>query len=295
AGDPLWEAAKCKGNNLYHGMAFNEDQAVAYINPIVSPWDGPMTTEMTTWGYADDTESPMRRLDCDFASYHRMRRAFEALGADPRVSGYGGPNKCFTILHYNSPAVERGPDGQMPARDFQYYNVNGRRYRVTGASFTIGANPQSGFVYFVSRANPALAAMRQWRLDSLPPKDQLPALRSSSDIAWGFWNRVSAGNLGNIHKFMSMHIVNRETQSLILRSVARAGITDLNNIPVWPGLTFNVQTEEFYALLGAPNSLGAALFLAQHKRQLGANKYIYAITIFREDATHVMPNLLYWV
>lgn len=138
AGDPLWEAAKCKGNNLYHGMAFNEDQAVAYINPIVSPWDGPMTTEMATWGYADDTASPMRQLDCDFANYHRMRRAFEALGADPRVSGYGGPNKCFTILHYNSPAVERQPDGQMPPRDFQYYTVNGRQYRVRHQDFHLG-------------------------------------------------------------------------------------------------------------------------------------------------------------
>lgn len=37
------------------------------------------------------------------------------------------------------------------------------------------------------------------------------------------------------------------------------------------------------------------MFLAQHKRQLGANKYIHTITIFREDATNVMPNLLYWV
>lgn len=122
--------------------------------------------------------------------------------------------------------------------------------QVTGASFTIGVNAQSGLVYFISRHNPALAAMRQWRLDAPPPKEQLPALRSSSDIAWGFWNRLSAANLGNIHKFLSMHIVNRETQSIILRAIASTGATSLNDVPVWPGISFNAQYEQFFALLG---------------------------------------------
>ena len=49
---------------------------------------------------------------------------------------------------------------------------------------------------------------------------------------------------------------------------------------------------------GSPNGIAAGFFLAQHKRQLGGNKMIYKITVFK--ATHPITednliNLIFWV
>lgn len=45
---------------------------------------------------------------------------------------------------------------------------------------------------------------------------------------------------------------------------------------------------------GSPNGQAAAYFLAQHKRQLGGNKVIDRVTVFRPDRG-IMPYLLFWV
>lgn len=83
-------------------------------------------------------------------------------------------------------------------------------------------------------------------------KDELPALRSSSDFAWGFWTRMSPGNLGNINKFLSMTITNDATQAIIRRILLlRGGTTDLGDVPTWPGWTYTSNQEEYHALIGA--------------------------------------------
>lgn len=47
--------------------------------------------------------------------------------------------------------------------------------------------------------------------------------------------------------------------------------------------------------LGAPNSIGAAWFLVQHKAQMGQNQYIYRITVFTETGSEYYPHMLMWV
>jgi hypothetical protein len=53
-----------------------------------------------------------------------------------------------------------------------------------------------------------------------------------------------------------------------------------------------------YGVLESPNGIAAGFFLAQHKPQLGGNKMIYKITVFKavqpvtEDD---FPNLIFWV
>jgi hypothetical protein len=88
-----------------------------------------------------------------------------------------------------------------------------------------------------------------WRIrkEDPVPSDTLPALRATSDIAWGFWNRVSHDRLANIHGFVAMFITNDETRRIIDRVLREH---ELDNVPVWPGLDFNINSPQYMALLG---------------------------------------------
>jgi hypothetical protein len=121
---------------------------------------------------------------------------------------------------------------------------------VTGAHFHIGINGQDGYIYFLDRASPASEARVLWDIvhGDPVPADQLPALRASSDIAWGFWNRFGGHNLGNINGFFSVSVVNHETKIIIEEALKRKGLVDW--VPQWPGVQFNSGSEEYNVLLG---------------------------------------------
>lgn len=127
----LWHRATCRGNRLLLGTTLNPDQAALHVTPLTTPWHGTLVNEMATWGYSDDSDNPRRIDDCDFTISGDLQRVFEGLRLDPRNSRQGGPNHCFTIVHYSGPAVERNRDGSMPPLSEQHYVVNGRRYRVS--------------------------------------------------------------------------------------------------------------------------------------------------------------------
>lgn len=55
--------------------------------------------------------------------------------------------------------------------------------QVTQAYTKVGINPVSGLVYFLHRQSPEDAATEHW--GRKPTGEELPALRSSSDITWG--------------------------------------------------------------------------------------------------------------
>ena len=137
---------------------------------------------------------------------------------------------------------------------------------MTGAHFSIGINAASGIVFFLNVRSAQYAAKMYWGVN-LPPGDQLPALRSSSDIAWGFWNRVNWGRLGNIWAFMSMMVVNADTvriidQVLEMRNADLPFDQQIHRVQPWPGATFDVDQVEGQALLGmlyAPSSYIADL------------------------------------
>ena len=90
----------------------------------------------------------------------------------------------------------------MPPRNQQRYTVDGVSYKVTNAYYTIGINARDGVIHMINRKSPESAAKNQWGVDNVP-KNELPALRSSSDIAWGMWERMSPGKLGNINYIFS--------------------------------------------------------------------------------------------
>lgn len=117
--------------------------------------------------------------------------------------------------------------------------------QVTSGHFTIGVNPRHGIIYFLNRASPASAARYLWDVPSVKP-DELPALRSSSDIAWGLWRRQS-DHLWNINYFFSVDVINVETCKIIARAVANRGYS---HISAWPGISFEPWQVEFSTILG---------------------------------------------
>jgi hypothetical protein len=80
----------------------------------------------------------------------------------------------------------------------------------------------------------------------------MPALRSSSDIAWAIWNRASSyyeTDLKDIRKVMSLTVVKDETE-LIAREALRRQSPTIDSVQPWPGTDFLTSTEEGVTLLG---------------------------------------------
>lgn len=99
-----------------------------------------------------------------------------------------------------------------------------------------------------------MAALENWG-NPTARKEWLPALASSSDHAWAFWNRANAGNLAGIKRIFSCMITNEITLALIdeaLRTYPLSpGEQRPNGVQKWPGNTFPMRYDAAQALLGA--------------------------------------------
>jgi hypothetical protein len=174
------------------------------------------------------------------------------------------------LQHANSPDVNR-VHGLIPALKYQQYNVEGQTYRVSSPSpipFTtnkyfqitnglaqIGVNRNDGIVFFNVRVSPKSGATALW--DTKVSTDALPALRASSDLAWGLWNRIQ-GDPSNIKMIMVMNAVNYNTAEVIFPRAMEALGMPGQAIPPWPGVDVVVDEDEeaSQAIMGVYNVLG---------------------------------------
>jgi hypothetical protein len=187
----------------------------------------------------------------------------------------------------------------------------------TGAHAVIATNPTAGLVTFIDLLSPPKAAVQYWKVDPVDSAE-LPELRSMSDIAWGFWNRVaSPDKLGSIKYFIFTAVSNPELKNVIIPRALKIMNAEDGKHQAWPGTEFRVgsaaaskeEKEAAEALVGkstparshsltddpgSPNDVAAAYFLIQHKKQLGL-KYISKIRIFRGGDTGGPPELVYYV
>ncbi|XPT03569.1 Mitochondrial import inner membrane translocase subunit tim8 [Ascochyta lentis] len=294
-----WAAYVCRGEKLTRASKLNADKGEEFVSPINSPWTGALAAERKIWGYTD-----MPHADCDFeGEYYDITRAYKALHVLPESENESedeDPNDCFRVFHYDpEKADEQGHD--IEAQD-QTYSVNNKVYRATGAHGTFGINVDQGIVWFIDVASAPLKASSLWGVEE-PPADQLPALRQMSDLAWGFWHEAHAGsNLGHITKFIVPQIINQDTLDVIKQALATYAVPEgqqrLAAVPTWPGVTFDIETDQGKALLGSPNGIAAAYFVSQHKAQIGANKYVHQITVFQpddNDSANEEPTIIYYV
>jgi hypothetical protein len=56
-----------------------------------------------------------------------------------------------------------------------------------------------------------------------------------------------------------------------------------------------MESDAGRALLGSPVGRWAGCFLMQHKRQLGGNKYISKVRVFKSEKLGSLPYLLFYV
>ncbi|KAF2125415.1 hypothetical protein P153DRAFT_300080 [Dothidotthia symphoricarpi CBS 119687] len=130
-----------------------------------------------------------------------------------------------------------------------------------------------------------------------PPIMNYPPLHHWSDIAYLQW-LVSDPNPStspaNIKYIVRCGIQNTATCSILSKIIHRQ---DRDTFDLWPGMTFDINSEEGQAILGTPNGSGAAYLLAQHREQL-RHKTIEKVTLFHaEDQTDTFrwPSLLFWL
>jgi hypothetical protein len=126
AGDALWYESMCRGAKLMFATTQYPAKASRFLNPLASTWDSDLRQELALWGYQEGTNDPDR--DCNL---HAIKPMLDAIGLPSLSAQQGAPNYCFSVIHCDGPAVERDPNGELPQRGNQHYNVNGRRYRVS--------------------------------------------------------------------------------------------------------------------------------------------------------------------
>ncbi|KAJ4367105.1 Mitochondrial import inner membrane translocase subunit tim8 [Neocucurbitaria cava] len=307
--DDQWVKSVERGTKLLAGMKGSDQEAATLYglgDSAESPFDGDLKDKLREWGYNDNIEAMQKREDpwCNFDSVpgqggHSLKPTFTDLQLDTTPKGKGGPNECFQIEHYDSPAVERDENGDLPGKQNQYYKVCGKDYRITDAEHTIGVNAAGGAVFAIGISSAASSARRLWRRVALP--EELPAIRSVSDIAWAFWNRAhqdttttSNSNIQDIKYFFVTMIINPETNRHIRRALSSLS-PPKDTADGWPGTEFDMQSEAGKALLGSPVGRWAGYFLMQHKRQLGGSKVISKVRVFKSEKAGSLPYLLFYV
>ncbi|KAF3036014.1 hypothetical protein E8E11_005662 [Didymella keratinophila] len=291
--DERWCSYFKRGLSLMKAMMMDDNEVRQELGwgIIQSPWDGDMRQDLETWGYDDSDEGHRDHdYDCNFTNQgkYKLEHVFKDLSTDPRSAGEGGPNHCFYVQHSEGPAMIRDEDNQLPYNSWdQRYRVDPTEYKATGAHASIGVNPADGFLYFHNRLSAEKAAKDYWGYPPTPR--ELPALRSSSDISWAFWNRASAAaTRTNIKYIMSCLVINPFTERTI--DLMLEAVNGDIRVRPWPGTDFEftfgpdrgAQIEGALALLGSPNGIAAGYFLLQHRQQLG-RKYISKVRVFGGD------------
>lgn len=133
--DAIWSNAVCKGEKLRRAMMLDEDDARKLLAwpHVQSEWDGDLKEELKKWGYSesDQVAGGIVDNDCNFSVAYTLSSAFKELNIDTRPAGMGGPNRCYQFKHRDGPAVLRGPGGTLPPATEQYYEADGKKYRVS--------------------------------------------------------------------------------------------------------------------------------------------------------------------
>ncbi|KAI2476619.1 hypothetical protein Ptr902_11966 [Pyrenophora tritici-repentis] len=96
-------------------------------------------------------------------------------------------------------------------------------------------------------------------------------------------------------KYIFQLTIMNETTCEILKSVIAK--QDAEECGSWPGLTFDIDSEEGRAILGSPNGAGVAWMLLQHRLQLGERQIEKVTVFYATDQGDLCkwPSLLFWV
>ncbi|KAI4712467.1 hypothetical protein J4E89_002734 [Alternaria sp. Ai002NY15] len=254
-------------------MSHDDSEVGPQYNPgrttAASPYQN--RNQLGRWYWQNFQFDPSDDADTFFNFYLTwgIGEALASLGLNPNADRFEGGENHVVSYQHNLPGFDEDIDEQV-------YYVDGKQYRATGADFTFSLNINEGVIIAMSRTSP-----KEIGKGKDPPitGDGLPRLNQFSDVAWLEWQHLmnqNNGDVRNMRYFVSVLVVNRETQAVVARALRTRG----KNLDDFPGQTFERGTDEMNAIMGTPNMQGFAYMLVQHKAQLG-NMYIKKIQVFK--------------
>lgn len=246
ANDDLWNKCRDKGCTLSWAMQAKD----ADVGPAYSPQRenarSPFRSldDLRVWGWNPFPTDKVDEKFHDLYSTWGIGDALVGLGVSEHSDIYdGGENRLIFIDHQSfDPAA-----GNV---DQQWYTVDGKEYRATGASYSFAVNPKDGVIMGLNRLSPGYAAKER---KSPVSKDQMPALNQFSDVAWIGWDsmtREEGYDVTNLRFLVSVGISNAETKSVIRRALDAKGW----ELSPWPGHTFKRQWSETRAIVGTSHN-----------------------------------------
>ncbi|KAL8772420.1 MAG: hypothetical protein Q9209_002371 [Squamulea sp. 1 TL-2023] len=200
----------------------------------------------------------------------------------------GGFNEAFKRIGKDLPNVGgRVPEssetyGINLVQDQPFVNSAGKKQKAIPAKNNLRAHYE---VYYVPQWNAMISAdtrspkyMVQWindfKVSATEANKRIPPLNRQSDVMWAVWKTVA--KFPNDLRYIGRDsIINDDTWG-IMNDIFEKGQT--KKPLTWPGLTFEIDTEEAQALLGTPNGLATAYILADRAKELG--KRSLSVTIW---------------
>ncbi|EUC42920.1 hypothetical protein COCMIDRAFT_54183, partial [Bipolaris oryzae ATCC 44560] len=284
ASNQLWSRYVGKGHQLLCLMLASDEVAGFLLEDTRQPpsaasrWSGDLTGALRLWGW-HHADTPQGE-DCNF-EWEGLEDAFEGLGLDygpmfdERNKDIGGENECFSIEHWNRDLtfpedVDLDP---IPIIEQRYY-VNGKEYRETGATYLFALNMAGGAIIGKNILSPRAAVQysNSWGHQARP--GELPELQHLSDIYWNYW-RDGNPNIRHLRIYCATHIINDHTLLLVTRAFRNRRKFALE---IWPGVKFEMGSDEYLALIASPIGATISHFLISHKADLGI-KYITSVIV----------------
>jgi hypothetical protein len=240
ASDELIEKCINKGCLLDWSMRHNDNEVGPYYVPPRMTAQSPYLSwsDLQTWFWHNYPTDEINPVYDDLYAHWGIGWVLEELGVSAYTDIYeGGKNRITSIVH---------SDPYTEDINAQHYEVNGQRYRATGADYIMALNTEEGVIIGMNREGPAEASKER-----RPPlqANEMPQLNQFSDVCWIAWLELAKHNghdPRNLRYFISISIINVETRSVVRRIMVEKHL----GLDYWPGATFESGTPEFDAILG---------------------------------------------
>ncbi|KAH9231037.1 hypothetical protein K456DRAFT_1842429 [Colletotrichum gloeosporioides 23] len=238
-----YEGRVQKGQYLKELLPLSPTQAQEFNGgvTVASPFQN--SNEMIRWGW-----SPSPNPYPYMMSSHRpaFKDALDEAFKDPDYPVDPTLNMVWHVLHDRPFRLAEGGLGQPTLG--KYSNV---------------VNPEDGAFIFDSNFSPSWAKKEIGRGD-------VPDLDTVSDIAYFQWKdgcSAKGSDIRGLKVVFRSHVLNDKTFQIVVEALRRGGHP---KIPTWnERITFSMDTEEGFAILGSVHGASTAWMLIQHKEELG--------------------------
>lgn len=269
ATDEVWCRAQAKGAQMYAAFWKSDLAAGRSYNPprqsanSIFRSDNMNNMMYSTWGWSDgDNLSNDANFDRHYGDGWLTAMRERGIGIEPWKD-------VWSYYYQHGARNARDEQGQPFPLNEQTYMAYGKRYQVTGARAKFGVQDKAGAIMVNIAVSPASAFRQLYGRDARP--DELPQLRSLSDLLWAGWIRGSNPHVGNpnpanLNYMFMMWVINEETLSIMKRALKAKG---KDKYSVWPGDDFSTREPEGQALLGSPNGKPMGYLVNQRKQDMG--------------------------